>query len=216
MQTDKIEEYCYNEIFEHYSDIIKYCNEFSLDYKLVISIIYTERCQYGCSFLRRALKGLAIELVSLLSPAELAKKIDVTKDELTLSNWVNHSRGFSHIKMTTLSTAYHRVKQYYLLDNYKVCNYTETPSNGIYATCIILRALIDQWEEYCIESNIPVLATLFNISNFTNKLPHPNPRVGGSVMPTIIDSELITDEFGTRVTAVYHSKTLEKWCKNYT
>jgi hypothetical protein len=65
-----------------------------------------------------------------------------------------------------------------------------------------------------IRDQIDILATLYNISDFRNKIPHNNPRSGGSILPVIIDSRYIDGMcFGDRVKKVCLSEKMDSFFK---
>jgi hypothetical protein len=79
----------------------------------------------------------------------------------------NLSQGFTHIKPDTARYVLRKKK----ISREDVLSYKDEPEISIKLTCSIIRLHIDQWKsEIDLTNDIPILATLYNISNFRNKL----------------------------------------------
>lgn len=201
-----IENKVYEDLEKFKNDIKFYSELFKVDKKLITSILYVETIHYKLPNIKKTFHRYKTIVL---------KKIDSTENENSLIkkmldkilNKINVSRGISNIKFNTAKEVYkHR-----LIEQKDVTRYCSNPKRAIKVTCAIIRLHIDQWKsEIDISDNIPILATLYNISNFRNKKPHKNPKSGGSELGVIVDGEYIEKMcFGDRVLKVYNSKSMK-------
>jgi len=198
---------------------IEYWSEvFDLDMVLVASILVVERQQYHLPEAMRAVRRMGHSVLDLMHMVGGCVGEDTTKRAWRgLMAWVNCSRGFCRIKFDTATEAWNRHRQRHsrpLLSEMDICNHETNPFLSVAVSCVILDELAHQWffAVRCIRKQPAIMATLYNISDFNNKQPHPYPQSGGSVMETIIDGvDFEGVPFGDRVAAVMKSENMKKW-----
>jgi hypothetical protein len=192
---DNFEKLIYLKLYKFKDCIEKQSLNFSVDKKLISSLLYVEHIQYDLSRIRKTYREIKDFVIKLNN-----ENINSIVDKFNLS------QGFTHIKPDTARYVLRKKK----ISREDVLSYKDEPEISIKLTCSIIRLHIDQWKsEIDLTNDIPILATLYNISNFRNKLPHKNPRVGGSELGVIIDGEYIEKMcFGARVSKVYDSKSM--------
>ena len=202
---ENIEKKIYTELKKHKECIYENSLCFNLDRRFITSLLYVEHIQYDVSKIRNIIHKSKKVFLDLLYTIEHNKKVNNILDVL------NFSEGFTHIKPNTAKFVYIKRK----ISKNDVLFYRKNPDISIKITCAIIREHIDMWKsEIDLSDNIPILATLYNISNFKNKKPHKNPRSGGSVMDNIVDGGYKEDMcFGDRVLMVYNSESMENFWK---
>jgi len=206
MNFDKsLEDFIYHQISKHKDCILNECDVFQVDVKLLTSILYVERIQYNLPTIRSKIHRLKLLTLDLVDRVTNPKYI-LPEQAVTLTDWINTSRGFSHIKFKTARYLY--LKK--VITSSELSKYKFNPEFAIRIACAILREHKKQWNEFInVLNEIKILSTLYNISNFKNRNPHPNPRVGGSKLPCIVDGKYIEDIcFGERCEMVYKSKSM--------
>lgn len=202
MSFDKeLEKFVFKEILSQYHLIKKWSGFFNVDPLLIVSIIYIERIQYKLNTIRSLAKNIILKF------EDLANKF---LDNQEVSEFLNISKGFSHIKFNTAKYLARKYRD--IFTSLELGTYPDHIDICIKFSCAIIREHILMWEPfvYDIRNKIDILATLYNISDFVNKKPHNNPQCGGSVLPCIIDGIYIEGLcFGDRVKKVYTSKMIQ-------
>lgn len=209
-----IEGFIYGELLELKPYLKLWSTLYDLDVKTVISILFIERQQYNLKDFRSALKRASCSICDYID-----NHARPSGDKwVNIPTWVNNSRGYARIKYETAKRAYFLQRATRSpLTNEELQRYRTDPGTAIKVACIILHIHRNQWTNIAGPLSPGVLATLYNISDFTNKTPHSNPQTGGSILPAIIDGEYIEGlNFGDRVERVYNSNELKNFLKKTT
>lgn len=204
----------YYQLSKKIDSILMYSAVFNLDYRLVASILFVERIQYDLPSVYSALQKVKCTFIDMVNLIKLPC-IDEKKE---ISDWLNFSRGFSHIKWHTARKAYKLIDNSKIYSNEDFANFAINDDISIKIQCIILMLHIQMWKQDYPNidkvEGVPILATIFNISNFENKLPHANPRVGGSILDHICDGVYYKNlSFGERVNMTYQSLNMQSFVK---
>ena len=185
----------WNELDKIGHPLICWSSFYKVSPSLVASILYVEMQQYSLFNVGNVLRRLKLGLTTLSfthAPGNLAMRM-------------NLSLGVAHIKPMTISRATRFVQMRF---GEPLDTYAQDPNIAIRYICGILRAFISQWAPDVDLTHRPeILATLYNISDFGNKFPHPNPQVGGFIAPLFVDGFLTRNLcFGARVALVQTSE----------
>lgn len=195
--------------------LLQWAEAFDLDARMVAAILVVERQQYHLPQALRAICRAGNTLLDLVGvwgkPA--AEYVDSTRGWAGLESWLRCSRGFCRIKWETAEAAWarHKARGGVLVDERIICHHTLDAGMSIAVSCMILDELARQWEPTVskIRYLVPIMATLYNVSNFANKPPHSLPRVGGSMLGVVADGVYISESsFGDRVETVYYSRAM--------
>lgn len=205
----ELEDYVYEEIRKQYHFIDRYSKDFGVDPRLIVGLIFVERIQYK------------LDAVRFLAHRIKFKFEDFTKifcNNEDVSEFFNTSKGFSHIKF---GTARYLVRKYRdrggILSDFELGTYPNNIEICIKFSCAIIKEHILMWVEKVpnIRDCIDILATLYNISDFENKIPHGSPLSGGSILPVIIDGQYIKGVcFGDRVKQTCLSEKMDLFFKS--
>lgn len=203
--NNQIEDYIYIEIKKQFDNIKKYSNSFNVDLKLIVSLIFVERIQYKLDKVRDIAKKVIFKFEDII-------KTFYNNDDIIA--FFNSSKGFCHIKFGTARYLVRKYRDSNILTDLELGTYHENIEISIKFSCAIINEHILMWINKVpdIRSKIDILATLYNVSDFENKIPHNNPQSGGSILPIIIDGLYIENMcFGDRVKAVYYSKKMNEF-----
>ena len=195
-----LENKIYKEMCAILNTLVPACAITNVDIRLALSILYVERCQYEIASAKKILRKAKNSFASILNNVKR----------------LNTSRGFSNIKPKTAEYAIAWQQdiiqpQFHIAKSIDLQNYDVDDSAAIRLMVLILYIHQKMWEIHFpkIAKAPALLGTLYNISDFRNKLPHNNPLPGGSCMKIIIDGEYVTNNFGIRTQLVYQSNTME-------
>ena len=210
-----LEALTYHQLGALRGSLFAWAERFHIEPRLLAAILLTERQQYHLPEALRAIHRAGHGILDLIGMASksAAQYIDTTKGWSDLCAWLNCSRGFCRIKWETAETAWrmHKARGGTLIDERIICHHTLDADLSIAVSGLILDELARQWEPHfpTIRGDVEILATLYNVSDFTNKPPHPNPAPGGSVLRSVVDGvEYIPEPFGIRAGRIYHSKMM--------
>ena len=192
-----VETLVYHDIGRYASVIFRLCSEFRVEPATVAAILYAEKVQYELDLLRSGKQELE----------RLVETFPVFMSDLY--TWSQLSAGDTHVKEAFARETRRRLEQSIeysdRLDEEDVdpAYYIRHPETALAISVAGLAMLAAQWREHprgCDISGSPgILATLYNIG-YRNSHPKPDPRLGGSVMPIIIDGQVFTGlSFGERV-----------------
>jgi hypothetical protein len=204
----------YYQLSKRIDSILFYTKVFKLDLKLVSSLLFVERIQYGLPGVYSALQKVKCSFIDMINMI----KIPGDGEKKEISDWLNFSRGFSHIKWHTARKAYKIIGDDKIYSNEDFVSYACNDDKAIKILCLILKIHIQMWKEdfkdIDSEKGVPILATLYNVSDFENKKPHANPLPGGSVLDHIYDGNYISGfNFAERVNLTYHSENMKSFIK---
>ena len=206
---DNLEDLVYCQMRELLGPLSIWPRLHGVDTKLISSIIMIERQQYNLPQALRVFRRCFCTIQALIQKSK-SKQQDGEKWQ-GLKGWINNSRGFSRIKKETAFRALilQPPDSPHYISPAAVEQYSHDPDLSIRLTCLIIATHQRQWFNFAGELPPEILATLYNISDFTNKPPHPNPRSGGSVLPAVIDGYYLENlNFGERVKKVYESRKM--------
>lgn len=193
----RVESLVYADIARYTPHLVSLCDQFSVDPSTVVAILYAEKVQYELDVLRSGKREL--ERLVETFPAFMSD----------LYTWSQLTAGYTHIKEAFAQETRERLdatdeyRGFLTEDQVDPAHYIRRPETALAVTVAGLAMLTDQWADHpngCDISGMPgVLATLYNIG-YRNSHPKPNPQLGGSEMPIIIDGTLIDGlNFGQRV-----------------
>ena len=216
-RDSSLEAFVYEQLDTHRESVFHWAEVFNLDPLLVASILIVERQQYHLPDARRAVHRAGhacldlVQMVGKLLPSDTTRR---AWEGLIL--WVNCSRGFCRINFDTAAEAWARHRSRVnppILSEMDICRHDQYPDLSVAVSCRS-EELARQWEPFVptVRYLPRIMATLYNVSNFENKRPHPFPAVGGSVMDVIVDGRHVEGEvFGNRVFLVVQSDNMKQW-----
>lgn len=205
-----VEDLVYRDIGRYATTIDRLCSEFDVDAATVVAILYTEKVQYELDLFRSGKQELE----------RLVETFPVFMSDLY--TWSQLSAGYTHVKEAFARQTWERLEQIPAyrgrLDEAEIdpAHYIRHPEVALEISVAGLAMLCREWIEDprgCDISSSPgILATLYNIG-YRNSHPKPDPRIGGSVMPIIVDGVVHTDLcFGARVEMLcYESQTFRQF-----
>lgn len=208
-----LEEFVYRQLIPLRRDIFAWSEVFGVDPAVVAAVLVVERQQYHLPQALRAIRRAGHSALDLLRLAATAAG-DNTGTWRGLVSWLGCSRGFCRIKFDTAAEAWRRHRSRVerpVLGEMDICHHEASPALSVAVSCMILDELARQWEPVVpdIRQRPEILATLYNVSDFANKPPHADPRVGGSVLDVVVDGIVYHAEpFGIRVVRVMQSRKL--------
>lgn len=182
-----------------------------VDPKLVASITFVERFQYHGKEVSQAINRnlyTVFDLLQMKGPVVFGRKVWTN-----IEDWVNCSRGYCRIKWQTAMRAWELRGKSLGVTDMDICEHTHNNRLSVKISSMILNAYIWQWSPFVdISKDVEILATLYNVSDFTNKPAHPHPRPGGSVGSIIVDGVLLENlNFAERVKRVYNSREMHSF-----
>lgn len=185
----------YAEIGRYRSFIERESARFGVDPVVVYAILYIEKIQYELDPLHRVKLGL--EASPIASGLYLSR----------VAEWASLSVGFAHIKPAFARETKRRLDLmpafagYLMSDETRPEYYGSDPRMAIRIMVAGLFLLGQEWRLAGVDiaRDPGVLATLYNLG-YERSAPHPDPEVGGTTLPVVIDGQLVENmPFGKKV-----------------
>ncbi len=211
----ELEELAYLQLGQHAAALERAAREFGVPLQAMASILVVERIQYNLPDAMAALQRTGQTVLDLLALA--GAPIDTGLEWRGLSAWVNCSRSWCRIQWETAFRAWELSgRESSGITEEQLCAHTHSVAQAMRVAALILRTHAAQWRPMYprVLDSPGVLGTLYNVSDFRNKAPHPNPRVGGSVLDTVVDGELLPGlPFGARVQLAHDSRRMREFIR---
>lgn len=208
-----LEAIVYFQMAKHIDSVLVYCKAFSIDPKALLSILFVERIQYQLPSIYANLRKIKCSFLNMLDIAQFKSEDEYKKP---ISDWLNCSRGFTHIKWHTARVAHNIINDQSIFKLSDLSSYRDDPDRAIKIMCIILMIHIESWKNSYPDIDKPegvdILGTLFNISDLKSAFPHSHPKSGGSELDHICDGVYFKSIiFGDRVKMTYNSKAMTEF-----